>query len=181
MDILKKNDEIELKIESLTSEGSGIAHYNDMAVFVSGVAPDDVVLAHIIKVKKNYCIAKPVKIIKPSLCRTEVDCPYFKSCGGCDFRHITYDAELEYKKQRVNDAFQRIGNIDLKVEKIYGAENLFHYRNKVQFPVTQCENGLKTGFFANKSQEGTMDLSIEGDLFRVVLRWKLLEEPAAEE
>ncbi|WP_374991785.1 TRAM domain-containing protein, partial [Acinetobacter pittii] len=44
MDILKKNDEIELKIESLTSEGSGIAHYNNMAVFVSGVAPDDVVL-----------------------------------------------------------------------------------------------------------------------------------------
>ena len=151
MDILKKNDEIELKIESLTSEGSGIAHYNNMAVFVSGVAPDDVVLAHIIKVKKNYCIAKPVKIITPSLYRTEVDCPYFKSCGGCDFRHITYDAELEYKKQRVNDAFQRIGNIDLKVEKIYGAENLFHYRNKVQFPVTQYENGLKTGFFANKS------------------------------
>ena len=151
MDILKKNDEIELKIESLTSEGSGIAHYNNMAVFVSSVAPDDVVLAHIIKVKKSYCIAKPVKIIEPSPYRIDVDCPYFKSCGGCDFRHITYEAELEYKKQRVNDAFERIGNIDLKVEKIHGADNIYHYRNKVQFPVVQCETGLKTGFFANKS------------------------------
>lgn len=65
--VLNKNDKIRLTITTLTSMGSGLGRFKDMAVFVDGSAPGDELEVHIIKVKKNYAIGKIVKIIKPSL------------------------------------------------------------------------------------------------------------------
>ncbi|MGN1117688.1 MAG: TRAM domain-containing protein, partial [Acutalibacteraceae bacterium] len=63
---LKKNDEIRLKIDSVSSLGSGVGHYGEMAVFVSNTAAGDDIIAHIIKVKKTYAVAKIKKILSPS-------------------------------------------------------------------------------------------------------------------
>ena len=148
---LKKNDEIKLNIESVTSEGSGIGRYEGMAVFVSGTAPGDEILAHIIKATKSYAVGIVKEIITHSPQRVESDCPVSSKCGGCAFRHISYEAELEYKLARVNDAMKRIGHIDIKAEEILAAPEINHYRNKAQYPV-HIENGVLTaGFYANKS------------------------------
>ena len=116
MDI-KKNDNIKLDIESLTSEGSAVGHYNGVAVFVRGAVTGDEIEAHIIKTSKRFCIAKVNEIITPSPYRIESDCEYSKSCGGCSFRNVSYDEELRYKRSRVEDAFKRIAHLDIKVNE----------------------------------------------------------------
>ena len=51
--MLKKNDEITLTIDAMTTEGSGIGRHEGIAVFVPNTAVGDTVLCHIIKAKKN--------------------------------------------------------------------------------------------------------------------------------
>lgn len=148
---LSKNDKIELTIDALTSEGSGVGRYNGLTVFVRGTVPQDKIIAHIIKRSKNYAIGIIDKILQPSPERIESDCPYSKKCGGCSFRHMTYDEELEYKKSRVQDALNRIGHLDIKVDEIIGADDLSHYRNKAQYPVDISDGEMFAGFYAYKS------------------------------
>ena len=148
---LSKNDKIELTIDSLTSEGSGVGRYDGLAVFVRGTVPQDKIIAHIIKRSKNYAVGIIDKIIQPSPERIESDCPYSKKCGGCSFRHMTYDEELKYKKSRVQDALERIGHIDIEVDEIIGADDLAHYRNKAQYPVDIADGEMLAGFYAYKS------------------------------
>lgn len=148
---LSKNDKIELTIDALTSEGSGVGRYNGLAVFVRGTVPGDKIIAHIIKRSKHYAVGIINKILSPSPQRTESDCPYSQKCGGCSFRHMTYEEELRYKKSRVQDALSRIGHLDIKVEEIIGAQKLNHYRNKAQYPVEISDGVLSAGFYAYKS------------------------------
>lgn len=148
---LSKNDKIELNIDALTSEGSGVGRYNGLAVFVNDTVPGDRIIAHIIKRSKNYAVGKIEKILSPSPSRIESDCPYSQRCGGCSFRNMTYDEELKYKLSRVNDSLERIGHLDIQTEEIIGAKSVDHYRNKAQYPVSVCEGELFAGFYAYKS------------------------------
>jgi 23S rRNA (uracil1939-C5)-methyltransferase len=150
MDI-KKNDEIKLNIESMTSEGSALGHYNGIAIFVRGAVVGDEIVAHIIKTSKRYCIATLKEIIKKSPERIESDCSVSKKCGGCSFRDMTYDEELRYKKSRVVDAVTRIAHLDIPVNDVAFADKLEHYRNKAQYPVSICDGELLAGFYAYKS------------------------------
>ena len=146
---LSKNQDIQLHIDSVTSEGSGVGRFDGMAVFVSGAAAGDTVTAHIIKVKKTYAIGIIKDIITPSPDRIDVDCPSFRSCGGCSFRHISYEAEKRIKTGWVKDAFLRIGHMNIPVREIVTA-NTLRYRNKAQYPVG-FEKGIVAGFYAQKS------------------------------
>lgn len=148
---LSKNDNIELNIDALTSEGSGVGRYNGLAVFVNDTVPGDKIIAHIIKRSKNYAVGKIEKILSPSPSRIESDCPYSQRCGGCSFRNMTYDEELKYKLSRVNDSLERIGHLDIQVEEIIGAVSVDHYRNKAQYPVSVCDGELFAGFYVYKS------------------------------
>ncbi len=148
---LSKNDNIELNIDALTSEGSGVGRYNGLAVFVRGTAPGDKIEAHIIKRSKNYAVGIVNKIISSGASRIESDCPYSKRCGGCSFRHISYDEELKYKKNRVQEALTRIGGIDVKVDEIIAADSVNGYRNKAQYPVSVSDSKMLAGFYAYKS------------------------------
>ncbi len=149
---IRKNDEIRLKITTLTSLGSGLGRYEDMAVFVENTAVGDEIIAHIIKVKKNYAVGKIQKIIKPSKDRVVSDCEVSHQCGGCSYRHISYEAELREKKQSVTDAMQRIGGIDKQASDILHIAEPSHYRNKAQIPVSMSEDGkLSAGFYSKRT------------------------------
>lgn len=149
---MKKNDEIKLTITTLTNQGSGLGRFGDMAVFVDAAAPGDELLVHIIKVKKNYAVGKIKKILKVSPHRVEADCPVYQRCGGCAYRHISYESELEEKRQSVNDAMQRIGGIDIKAEEILHISEPVRYRNKAQIPVALSKDGcIVTGFYSRRT------------------------------
>ncbi len=151
--MLRKNDDIEISIDGMSAEGSGVGRYEGQAVFVNGTAVGDIASVHIIKAKKNYAVGKINKIITPSKDRVMSLCPVSEKCGGCCFRHISYDAELRIKEQKVRDAFQRIGHLDIGISDIIGSPQTEHYRNKAQYPVgTDTRNGSPLiGFYAFNS------------------------------
>ena len=148
--MLKKNDVIVLKINDVTLDGSGVGRYDGLAVFVPMTAIGDTVEVKILKVRPNFAFAKVVNILEPSPDRTDNDCPVFGRCGGCVFRHISYEAELDIKKNTVLNNFSRIAGITPEFEGIfYGRYE--RYRNKAQYPVTAGENGVSVGFYAPRS------------------------------
>lgn len=132
---MQKNDEIILNVTDVTNEGSGVGKSGGMAVFVPLTAVGDKARVKILKVKKNYAFGKLIEIIEPSADRITPDCPVFNKCGGCVFRHISYEAELNLKASKVYEVIKRIGGIDLKPQSILYGDNTDRYRNKAQFPV----------------------------------------------
>lgn len=149
---LKKNDDIELRIDSLGSEGQGVGRYEGMAVFVPFALPNELVKAHIIKVAKNYAVGKLIKVIEPSKVRREPRCSSFTRCGGCNLMHMDYAAQLEYKRGLVENAFARIAKIEgVHVENTIGMDEPYHYRNKAAFPFAMVDGRMCFGFFAPRS------------------------------
>lgn len=145
---MNKNDEIILDITDVTDDGSGIGKIDGMVVFVPFTAIGDTVKVKIVKLKKSYCFGKLLEIITPSADRIIPDCKTFNKCGGCTFRHISYEAECKIKYKKVYETVKRIGGIDLLPEPIISAENINCYRNKAQLPVN-LEG--RAGFFAPRS------------------------------
>lgn len=174
---LRKNDNIEIEITGVTSEGSGVGHYEGQAVFVAGAAEGDTVHCVIIKAKKNYAIGKIQHILKASPDRIIPDCPVFPRCGGCQYRHISYDAELRIKTRKVRDSFQRIGHLDIVPEETVGAENPERYRNKAQYPTETANGRLLTGFYAPFShrvidcKNCLLQPAEFSDILKVVAKW----------
>lgn len=148
---MRKNQIAELKITDLTADGNGVGKYEGMAVFVPGTAVGDIIEVKIVKVLKKYSFGIVNKIIEPSKDRVESDCPYFPKCGGCSFRHISYDAELRLKEKIVYDAFTRMAKIKCEFQPILGCENIDGYRNKAQYPVSESDGKLICGFYAKRS------------------------------
>ena len=146
----KKNDVVELTITGLTAEGSGVGRADGFAVFVPAAAVGDRLLVKIVKAAKNYGFGKIEKILEPSPDRIEADCDVFLRCGGCCYRHISYEAELTAKWNRVRDAIERIAGIkDAVIRPILGAETPERYRNKAQYPVGRDASGKHVlGFYA---------------------------------
>ena len=137
---MNKNDELILTVTDVTNEGSGVAKYEGMAVFVPSTAVGDKILAKILKVKKTYAYGKVMEILEPADSRITPDCEAFPKCGGCVFRHIDYNAELSLKENKVYECVKRIGGVDLKPQAILYGKNTDSYRNKAQYPVAY-ENG----------------------------------------
>ncbi len=150
---MKKNEIYTTEITAYTSEGMGLCRINDIVVFVPETAVGDKLDVRITKVASSYAYGRKEKLLSPSPGRIDIDCPAFPRCGGCDFRHISYEEELAFKKQRVSDCLERITGIDLKPEEIIGAENTSHYRNKAQFPVQNINGEPQMGFFRERSHD----------------------------
>lgn len=150
---MKKNDIIELKITGMTAEGNGIGRTEDgMAVFVPLTAIGDIVDCRIVKCLKSYAYGIIERLKNPSSDRIQSDCPVSEKCGGCTFRHISYEAELAVKDKLVRDAFERIGGFsDVNFDSIYGTEQTSHYRNKAQYPVAENDGKAVCGFYSKRS------------------------------
>lgn len=131
---LKKGQVVELVVERIAFGGAGIAKYNGMTVFVKETMPGDQVQAAFTRIKPNYAEAELKKIVSPSKDRVQPRCPYSGTCGGCQIMYMPYEKQLEFKKQHVIDAFERIGKIyNPPVADIIGSRDIFYYRNKMEF------------------------------------------------
>ena len=107
---LQKNQVLTLRVERLSSDGSGVAHSPDgETVFIPGAAPGDEARVRIVKDCKRYAFGILDEVLTPSPDRIPVDCAVAGPCGGCSLRHLDYAAELRAKQENVADAFARIG------------------------------------------------------------------------
>lgn len=151
---LQKNQTVPLEITGYTAEGNGVGRYNGVAVFVPRAAEGDRLSVKILKVAKNCAWGKIEAILRPSQDRLEPDCPQYGRCGGCVYRHISYEAELRAKQRRVQDALERIGGLHFAALKpIVGAECPDRYRNKAQLPIGAAGKAgeISLGFYATRS------------------------------
>lgn len=149
--MLKKNEIVTIEITGMTNEGNGVGRYNGIAVFVPFTSVGDIITCKIVKVNKNYCYGIINSLIEPSSQRIEPDCPVFSKCGGCSFRHFTYEEELRIKQDFVTESFKRIGKIDVEYEEILGNEKVNCYRNKAQYPVSEIDGKVICGFYSKRS------------------------------
>jgi len=149
---MKKNDIYEIEITGMTHEALGVGKVDDMAVFVQGTIEGEKVLAKIIKVAKNYAVARVEQWLAVSPGRREPFCPVYKRCGGCSLQHMTYCMQLKFKHRVVTDNLERIGGFrGIHVNPVIGMENPMNYRNKAQYPVGMGDSGPVAGFYARRS------------------------------
>lgn len=156
---LVKNQLVELTIIGMTGEGNGVARYTDadipapgLVVFVPFTAVGDQILCRIVKVQKSHAFGRIEQLLisSPDRC-DEKDCAVFGRCGGCAWRHVTYEAECRYKHQWVRDTLRRVGGLDIEPLPLIPCDHPERYRNKAQFPVAAGESGPLMGFFAPRS------------------------------
>ena len=137
----KPKENIELTITGLGSSGEGVGKINSFTFFVPGALPGERVQAQVTVLKKNYGQARLSKLLVPSPDRVKPPCPVYAQCGGCQLQHLSYPAQLALKRQTVIDALERIGHFrNLAVLDTLGAQDPWHYRNKMQVPAAQGKN-----------------------------------------
>ena len=149
----RKNDLVTLEIEECGIDGEGSGKADGFTVFVKDAVIGDTVTAKIIKAKKNYGYGRLMEVLKPSPYRVEPKCEFARQCGGCQLQALSYDQQLVFKTNKVKGHLERIGGFtDIPMEPIIGMDELFHYRNKAQFPVGRNKEGkIVTGFYAGRT------------------------------
>lgn len=150
---MKKNDYFYGECVDLTHDGQGVVKVDNFTYFVKGMLVGETGKLKVIKVLKNYAIARLIELDRVSKYRQEPRCSVFKPCGGCQLQHLNQEGQKLFKTKRVKDCLERIGNCYVEVNDCLMMEEPWYYRNKVQMPVGIKGNSLVTGFYKQKSNE----------------------------
>ncbi|MEG1268014.1 MAG: 23S rRNA (uracil(1939)-C(5))-methyltransferase RlmD [Oscillospiraceae bacterium] len=151
--MVQKNEIVELSIHSISNDGNGVGLYDGLAVFVPYTVVGDRLLVKIVKLKKSYAFGIIDKILEPAPERDEPQCPAYRRCGGCSFRHMSYCAELDAKREIVRAALTRLGGLDIEIRETVPSPCQTEYRNKVQFPVSMHGGNLCVGLYAKRTHD----------------------------
>ena len=149
--MIKKNDIFEAAVCAMGCEGEGIVKTDGFAVFVPFAAKGDKIKLKILKVNKNFGFGKVLEVLEPAEDRVEPVCPAFGKCGGCNLQHLSYPAQLLYKREKVYEAIKRIGGADIEVAPCTPSPDALEYRNKISVPVCSIDGKTEAGFFAPHS------------------------------
>ena len=153
METLRKNETHYVRIEGYSAEAYGVCHVNGCAVFVPRTIPGEEWEIRIVKVGKNLAYGRAMTPLLLSPNRVESDCPAYGKCGGCDCRHLSYDEELRFKLDKVNDALSRIGKQTVLASEIVGSDAVEGYRNKGILAVGTADGLVVSGFYRERSHE----------------------------
>ncbi len=153
---------LRLEIESMAHGAHAVSHLDDgLVVFVENACPGDVVEASIYDHRRSFAYAKIDKLVKTSELRMpEPPCKLHKICGGCQWQHINYEEQLDFKRQNLID-FLRKAEIrsqlpfHMLVAPVLGMEQPWRYRNKITYPVDSVESTqrLLAGYYERNSHK----------------------------
>ena len=123
-----------IEIFDIAEEGKGVGRHEELVLFIEKAIPGDVVDVELQRKKKNFAEGRVTNINQASPYRIEPFCPHFGVCGGCKWQHMSYDAQLKFKQQSVDNALTRIGKVDTaSMEEILGSAETTYYRNKLEY------------------------------------------------
>lgn len=162
-----------IQIQSIGSHGEGLGSTNGTDIYVAKTAPGDDVEVELLEKKKGRYRAKKKELYSSGPERTEVKCRHFEYCGGCDFQHIPYDKQLEWKRSLVQHWIQRsplARFINSSMLEIHPAPQPYFYRHRVRI---QVQNG-KPGFYLPRTHE-FFEIEecpvLEKGFFEAILQW----------
>lgn len=142
-------DRLTLTVSDIAFGGEGVARQDDFVCFVPWVAVGEVVEAEVTEVKKQFARAKLLRVLQPSPDRVIPLCRYFGKCGGCQYQHVAYSAQLQLKHKQVRDLFQRIGGLDpAAIRSVVPCPMPYAYRNRIMIRSQwdKFKQGLNIGF-----------------------------------
>ena len=150
--MLKKNDMIEVEIVDLSHEGAGVAKAEGLVFFVENALPGEIIRMRVLKINKKIGYGKVEEFLRTSDQRNEnLDMAYLRT-GIADLGHLSYPAQLDFKRKQVKDSLYKIAGLsDVEVPPTLGMEQPLGYRNKAQVPVRRVNGQLETGFFRKNS------------------------------
>lgn len=137
-----------IKIESLDHYGRGITRIDGKIAFIENALPSEIIEVKIDNEKKKYIEGRVLKYIKKSKDRVKVDCPYYDFCGGCNIMHLSYNDQLKFKQEKIENIVKKYLNNNIKINKIIKSDTNINYRNKVTF---QVKEGI--GFYKNNTYD----------------------------
>ncbi len=150
---------VELDIVDLNNLGTGVGRIDGWVVMVPMALPNERVKARIYKNHKNFSEADLVEVITPSHDRIQPICPIYNDCGGCQYQHLTYEAQLNWKRKQVSDLMQRIGKIEFPVEPTHPSPLKYGYRSKLTPHYEKPKNGdMPVGFIMRGRRNTLVDV-----------------------
>ncbi|MCI0897380.1 MAG: 23S rRNA (uracil(1939)-C(5))-methyltransferase RlmD [Chloroflexi bacterium] len=136
--ITQQGDRVTLLLTSWGRLGEAMAEFDGRNVFVAGGIPGERVVAEVVKVHRKYVSAKVVEVLEASPDRVEPPCPYYGVCTGCQWQHLSYDAQLKTKREKVTDALRRVGGLeDPPVSEVIPSPDQYGYRNHARFTINR--------------------------------------------
>ncbi len=151
---LRAGAELELTFSDLLANGQGVGRAEGLVVFCFGPLPGERARVVVKQVKPRYAVADLRELLSESPARTQPFCPVFGRCGGCQLQHLTYPAQLEWKRQLVRDALERIGgHRAIDVRPAIGMTNPRDYRNKMSLVVDQRSTPPSLGFYRQRTHD----------------------------
>ncbi|MBQ2722060.1 MAG: class I SAM-dependent RNA methyltransferase [Opitutales bacterium] len=150
---------VELEIDDLTNLGSGVGRIDGWVVMVPYALGGERVKARIYRNHKNYSEADLVEVVRPSPDRVEPQCSLFGVCGGCQYQHLSYAGQLEWKRKQVADLMKRIGGIDFEVSPTHPSPKQYGYRSKLTPHYERPRNGnMPVGFIMQGRRNTLVDV-----------------------
>lgn len=153
---LQMGQSFPVTIKRLGINGEGVGYFKRQVVFIPGALPGEEVVAEVTAIKKGFAEAKVKRIRKQSPQRVAPPCPVYEQCGGCQLQHISYEGQLEQKRDIVVQAFERYTKQiadKLDIRPTIGMEDPWHYRNKSQLQVGIDNRRVIAGLYGLNSHE----------------------------
>jgi 23S rRNA (uracil1939-C5)-methyltransferase/tRNA (uracil-5-)-methyltransferase len=129
------HQELDLEIATLTNLGVGLGRVpldgGTWVVMVPFTLPGERIRARVYRNHKNYSEADLLEVVQSSPARVEPRCPLFGRCGGCQYQHLAYEAQLEWKRRQVAELLEHMAGISFPVDPVVGSPRSFGYRSKI--------------------------------------------------
>lgn len=125
------HQELDVRIESLTNEGAGVARVDGWVVFVPFTLAGELVKCRVFRNHKNYSEADFVSVIEPSPNRVTPQCSLFSQCGGCQYQHLSYEEQLLSKQRQVAELLKHMAKIEHPVRPVIPSPVQYGYRSKI--------------------------------------------------
>ncbi|MFA5663734.1 23S rRNA (uracil(1939)-C(5))-methyltransferase RlmD [Castellaniella sp.] len=147
------SDHLVLDIESLDSDGQGIAHHQGKVVFVEGALAGETVRVRIVRRKPTFDKARVEAVLRPSSQRVQPPCPHFDVCGGCALQHLDVAAQVAVKQRTLEDALAHIGKVRALqiLPAIHGPSAGYRHRARLSVRLVVKKGGVLVGFHEKAS------------------------------
>jgi 23S rRNA (uracil1939-C5)-methyltransferase len=151
---LRVGAHVELGFNDLLANGQAVGRTGGLVVFCFGPLPQERARVRINAIKPKYAVGELIEITKASPFRAVPFCPVFGTCGGCQVQHLSYPAQLAWKKDVVRNALARIGGFtDIEIRDPVGMINPRNYRNKMSLVVEHRAAVPEIGFYQQRSHD----------------------------